>query len=908
MKELSFFSIYKINVTTLLRHYKVLIIFWVLTKATNGFAQSSPEISSLIKQVNQTSDISKKIGLLLKLSTLEMRAQAFDAAITHAKQAQVSSQQNNQTQTEVWSLLLLGKAHQAKVEYNKALEYLLRAELIANKSGNSRLKMKSKKALGSLYFAWKIYDKSLKNYQQAYQMTATNDHQAKAVIAKNMATIQAILNNKIKSINWYEKALSSFKILKNDPEIDQCLKALANLCQQTGRVEEALKYDLEIVERKKKSKGTAELIEAYNDIGMLYKQQKDYNKALSYYQKALNLSKKSGINNARQVGLLTDIAVIQVLLKKYREAENSYFRALKYAKPTKDDLLIAAVYNHLAAHKYIYGKTILATEYAKKSVALSKPYESQPKFQSKAQNNLSASYKLLSSIYWKEENFQVSQGYNHLYNAIETAKKRALSEKKQQLLQDEIKISQKENEIKLLLQEKEKQALMLKQAQMKAAQKESDLRLRTQELELVKRNQQLQAEKLKSQELEQARIQQLLKFTQQQALAYQQEQQIKLLQKNKALQQLSLAKQAAEKKQKQKEIALLKKEQELKDTELKDAQRIRTYGVWILSLGGVALLAVMVALVLASRSKRQLRNKNKVIQIKQEEIATQNEELLQQQEELEAQRDFTDQQNKELDHQNQQMKKSMTYASNIQHALLPSYDLLTDHFEEHFIIFHPKDIVSGDFYWFAQIEGVESNQKLVAVVDCTGHGVPGALMSMIGNSVLHETVAERNIVAPNEILERLHLKVREGLQQHDDKNTDGMDVCLCKLTSLDNQQVEITFSGAKRNLYYTHQGKLDKLRGDRVAIGGYQHEDERTFTQETIVLEKGEVIYLSSDGFVDTPNPSRKPFGNRRFEDILQTNIDKDLTQQKEALEEARIKFQKYADQRDDILVVGIRI
>ena len=905
MRESIFFSIYKITSIHFCRWFSVFVLLLILTKVNNTHAQSSPEIGALIKQVNQTSDVSKKVGLLLKLATLEIRAQAFDAAITHAQQAQVNAQQ---TQTKVWSFLLLGKAHQAKVSYNKALEYLLQAELIANKSANSRLKMKSKKALASLYFVWKIYDKSLKNYQQAYQMTTADDHSSKATIAKNMASTYAILDNKIKSIGWYEKALSSFKILKNDPGIDQCLKALADLCQQTGRVEEALKYDLEIVERKKKSKGTAELIEAYNAIGMLYKQQKDYDKALSYYQKALNLSKQNGSSNARQVGLLTDIAVIQVLLKKYREAENSHFKALKYAKSTKDDLLIAEVYNHLAAHKYIYGKTILATEYAQKAIDLAQPYESQPKFQSKAQNNLSASYKLLASIYWKEENFQVSQGYNRLYNAIETAKKRALAQKKQQLLQDEIKISQKENEIRLLLQEKEKQALMLKQAQMKAAQKESDLKLRTQELELVKRNQQLQVEKLKSQELEQARIQQLLQFTKQQALAYQQEQQIKLLQKDKALQKLSLAKQAAEKKQKQKEIALLKKEQELKDTELKDAERVRTYGLWILSMGGVALLAVVIALVLASRSKRQLRNKNKVIQVKQEEIATQNEELLQQQEELEAQRDFTDQQNKELDHQNQQMKKSMKYASNIQSALLPSYDLLTDHFEEHFIIFHPKDIVSGDFYWFAQIEGIEGDQKLVAVVDCTGHGVPGALMSMIGNAVLHETVAERNIVAPNEVLERLHLKVREGLQQHDDKNTDGMDVCLCKLTSLGNQQVEVTFSGAKRNLYYTHQGKLEKLKGDRVAIGGYQHEDERIFTQETVVLDKGDIIYLSSDGFVDTPNPSRKPFGNRRFEEILQTNIDQSLTQQKEALEEARTKFQKHADQRDDILVVGIRV
>ncbi|WP_299463200.1 SpoIIE family protein phosphatase [uncultured Microscilla sp.] len=465
-------------------------------------------------------------------------------------------------------------------------------------------------------------------------------------------------------------------------------------------------------------------------------------------------------------------------------------------------------------------------------------------------------------------------------------------------------IAQKENELKLLLKDKERQALALKQAKIEAQKKASDLKLRTKELELLKKNQQLQEERFKSQQAEKARMEQLLQFTKQQALAEKQRQKITLLKKNKALQELVLKKQAIEKKEKQKEIALLEKDRKLKEVRLEEAQKVRKYGLWIISLGTLAFLAVVIGLVMAYRSRKKVLSQNSLINAKQEEILTQNEELQQQQEELATQRDFADQKSKELDHQNQQMRKSMVYASNIQQALLPSTSQLSHHFKEHFIIFYPKDIVSGDFYWFAEHKA----QKLVAVVDCTGHGVPGAFMSMIGNSVLNETVNEKGIYDPALILERLHQEVRKGLKQEDESNTDGMDVCLCSFVAGSNGTTEVVFAGAKRDLLYFKNGQLLKIKGDRVSIGGFQHEAKRTFTNQPITLHSNDVWYLMSDGFVDTANVKRKSFGNKRLQQVMMRIANEPLDQQKEALKQAMFDFKGDADQRDDILVIGLKV
>lgn len=262
--------------------------------------------------------------------------------------------------------------------------------------------------------------------------------------------------------------------------------------------------------------------------------------------------------------------------------------------------------------------------------------------------------------------------------------------------------------------------------------------------------------------------------------------------------------------------------------------------------------------------------------------------------------------NKEIEYKNQMITSSINYAQNIQRAILPSEEKIRETVQDYFVVYLPKDIVSGDFYWFSRIE----NYAFIAVVDCTGHGVPGAFMSIIGNTLLNEIVNVQQIFEPHRILELLHIGVRSKLRQAETTNQDGMDVVLCRLKNFLTEKIEITFAGAKRSLYYFSQQENDllELKGDRKSIGGWQGEDYRHFEQQNITLDKGDSLYLTSDGMLDTPNLQRKKYGVKKFREVILNNVQKNMKQQKSIILAEIIEHQQGAEQRDDITVMGIKL
>lgn len=246
---------------------------------------------------------------------------------------------------------------------------------------------------------------------------------------------------------------------------------------------------------------------------------------------------------------------------------------------------------------------------------------------------------------------------------------------------------------------------------------------------------------------------------------------------------------------------------------------------------------------------------------------------------------------------------SIRYAQRIQEAILPLNSKMNEALKEHFIIFKPKDNVSGDFYWLSKIQ----EKTVIAVVDCTGHGVPGAFMSMIGNTLLNHIVNERLIFDPAEILVNLHKGVRTALKQERNEldTTDGMDVCLCVIDSKENT---LSFSGAKRPLYLIENGEFLEIKGDRKSIGGIQKEVHRKFTTHKKIIESDLVLYLTTDGFGDQSNPEGKKFGTKRLKAFLQEISNNKIKTQKELVLSELASHQLEEEQRDDITVLGIRL
>jgi serine phosphatase RsbU (regulator of sigma subunit) len=255
--------------------------------------------------------------------------------------------------------------------------------------------------------------------------------------------------------------------------------------------------------------------------------------------------------------------------------------------------------------------------------------------------------------------------------------------------------------------------------------------------------------------------------------------------------------------------------------------------------------------------------------------------------------------------QNEHIKSGIRYARTIQQSILPLEKNMDKYFGS-FVLFRPKDVVSGDFYWFYPLDDTSC---LVAVVDCTGHGVPGAFMSLIGNRILNDTVGNLKITEPGKILERLDAEVRKALKQDQTDNQDGMDVCMVKISRNNAKGATVVFAGAKRNLYVWRDGQVEPIEGDRRSIGGFfQARELNGFTNRQLKLAKGDQLYLSSDGYKDQNNPGRERVGTKKFLEWLGQVSAYEMGKQKTELEKKLDSHQGNEEQRDDITLMGVRI
>lgn len=326
------------------------------------------------------------------------------------------------------------------------------------------------------------------------------------------------------------------------------------------------------------------------------------------------------------------------------------------------------------------------------------------------------------------------------------------------------------------------------------------------------------------------------------------------------------------------------------------------------------------------QQQEELQAQSEILQQTNDELNEKQEEILQQQEELEAQAETLQETNQNLrstqeeiaiqrDHLkivNEQVMSSIQYARTIQKAILPSSQKITEVFPDNFIIYRPKDVVSGDFYWFSQLRKEDTNLNtdltFLAVVDCTGHGVPGAFMSIIGSTILNEIVNQKQLTDPAQILEQLDLGVKQAVEKSEGVNTAGMDVCLCLFEKMDGEQtMKVRFSGAKRDLIYVQSGtkKVEKLLADRRSVGS---DSSVPFTNQELILESGSFLYLTSDGYVDQNNEEREKLGSRKLKQLLSQSTSLASLEQKILLESALDAHQKDSDQRDDITLIGIKL
>ncbi|MDG1477564.1 MAG: SpoIIE family protein phosphatase [Vicingaceae bacterium] len=327
-----------------------------------------------------------------------------------------------------------------------------------------------------------------------------------------------------------------------------------------------------------------------------------------------------------------------------------------------------------------------------------------------------------------------------------------------------------------------------------------------------------------------------------------------------------------------KQILKHKRDKEEKIKQIQHQKEKETQQILIIAIS-IGLLLVVAFLVFVYKRLQLAKRQNQIIEYQKQKV---------------------EHQKQEVESAHKEIKDSINYAKKIQTAILPPNNLVKEHLKESFILYKPKDIVAGDFYWMKTI----GDTVLYAAADCTGHGVPGALVSVVCSNALNQSVKELQTTNPAEILEMTRSLVKENLKSDDNIVKDGMDIALCAINFKKNI---LEFSGANNPLYIFRNNELILTKGDKQPVGN--HYNEKPFTKHSIQLNKGDVIYSFTDGFADQfGGPKGKKFMYKQFKELLLSVVDKPLNKQQEILNKVFETWKGDIEQIDDVCIIGVKI
>lgn len=320
------------------------------------------------------------------------------------------------------------------------------------------------------------------------------------------------------------------------------------------------------------------------------------------------------------------------------------------------------------------------------------------------------------------------------------------------------------------------------------------------------------------------------------------------------------------------------------------------YNTWIFRVCLVILIVLMAYLFYKARVKTiEIQKRKLEIQVKERTA-----ELEEANSEIEAQRDLATEQRDKIVLQQKEIMDSIHYARRIQRSMLPDNEVLEKLLPTYFVIFKPRDIVSGDFYWAAEKNG----DIYFTAADCTGHGVPGAFMSMLGIGFLNELMSKQEDIGPDEILHQLRLYLMTALHQKGEtgETKDGMDMVMCRYSK---RESKLYFSAANNPLIHIRKGQLERHKGDPIPVA--IHDKMEDFTLRTMDILPGDRIYIFSDGYADQfGGPNMKKLMTKRFRELLLESFDLSMQEQKEFLENAFEDWKGTIDQIDDVVVMGL--
>lgn len=715
-------------------------------------------------------------------------------------------------------------------------------------------------------FYQKDFDKTFQYAQEAGELANKLGFiKGKAESLGLIGLAYAIKSDYLKALDYYQKALQLRKELGDKTGILRIYRGMGAFCFRQDDYPLALEYYQKSLQLAEELGNKSEILRTLLNTGVVYSTQGDYFKALDYYQKGLQIADELG-DKAGLVASFGSIGSIFADQGNYPQALEYHQKSLKLAEELGSKEFIASSLNNVANSYKELGDYPKALDYYQKGLQLREELGDKNGILIKLQN--------IGSIYLTLGDHTKALPYfqKALELAEEIGRKSAIGQCYKRIGSVYLKTHQYVQALTYTL---------------KALEIAEELKLLD---ELKGINEQLSK---------------IYATTNNYQKAYEHQVAFKQLSDsifNEANIKKITGLEYQYKYEKEKQATALEqaKKDAIQAEEAEQEKIIRN--AFIAGFVLVLMLAVVIM-----RSLVQNRKTNRILTNQKQLIENTNEELKQSNEELNSTLFLVNQQKNEIEKQktivedaHQQIQQSINYASRIQNAILPlqsTFDALLPH---HFIFFKPRDVVSGDFYYIREV----NNKIILAAVDCTGHGVPGAFMSFIGYLSLNVLTVIMKITSTNEILNQMHQGIRRSLRQKETQNKDGMDMTI---VSIDKENKILEFAGAKNPLIFVQNGELHQIKGDIFAIGGDQRDVK--FTAHKIDIAQPTTFYLFSDGYQDQFGGSEgRKFMVKRFRELLFEIHEKPMQEQKTILQETLVNWMGDTKQIDDILVIGFKI
>ncbi len=909
------------------------LLFLLLLTAPAAYAQQADD--ELFAKLTRLPNDSAKVGALREMAEKELRQQDYPTALKYAEEAIKAAGKTGNGSDRGSSFLLAGRISRAQGNVPSALNYLIQAKLEAEAKQNQRIAFDANTEIAHLYFWQRAYEKALSYFNQALAIAQKRPSEAWYIPAlENVANSYFLVKDYTNAKKHYLQLLNLQKKQDNYEGILAELDHLTNTDKLAGQHDEAIAFCNEAIALAEKKQDYFMVAELMTDLGFLYQDKKSYEEAIGYFKNSLAVHAKFTQGDqgfSKRGDALGNQGIIYIDMGDFRNAFWNFDQALKLKQQANDAKGEARILNLVANAHFLEKNYPKAIETANKAVALAQT-QGAPEL-------MQESFRILADVYMAKKDSRSAQAFLKSYQAIKDSVGTAQSQQQQQQLQIMLEVEKRESDIRMLLTDKEKQNMALKQLELEAEKKE-------QMLSLLNREQELQATRIKNQELEKQRLQQQAMLTSQQLQAARQEKEMAELERVKEASEFELKQKGLEDEKQKAAIALLEEQQKLQDANLGKERDQRRLTNWITGLLGMILVMSVFAFVQMRKSNRRLNQQQLEISAKNDQLVQNEEELRQNMEELQTtqeamhlrqqeleaankkmaaneviitkaydkiransteiqqQKEKLEDAFSELNRKNVRITDSIRYAERIQKAIMPTEAQLAANFASHFTIYKPKDVVSGDFYWFSKV----GNKRFLAVVDCTGHGVPGAFMSMIGNTLLNQIINEKDIYEPHKVLENMDANIRHSLKQQDTTTSDGMDIGLCCIETWEDGTISLKYAGAKISLWYTVGNEVRTIKADRVPIGGIEAGLVHPYAPHTVRLEKGSSLYMATDGYIDASNEDRQRFGSAKLVSLLASHQHLSLPEQGKLLETTLEGYQIGYEQRDDITVVGVKI